>query len=1668
MFQNTIRKSGWILVIHLLFFVYSVNGQAAFSADKRSGCAPLQVNFTNLTPGNNSYTWNLGNGNQPVTTNATANYSVPGTYIVTLTATSVSGTISVVTDTITVHPKPTAAFSVSQLSGCVGATVFQFANSSSGATAYIWDFGDGTSSSDVDPSHTYSQPGTYCVKLIAESGAGCRDIRIQTNCITVHALPSASIGMSMGGSCDSNTVFQFTGSGSGISAWSWNFGDGSTANTQQATHIYGSTGSFPVSLTVTSTNGCTDTFFANAPVTIGPALSPVFSAADSSGCAPFTTQFSCTMPGTTTWSWDFGDGNTSTLANPQHTYATAGIYSVSLQVSTTPGCSGTSIANQLITVHSIPTVSVTANQDSGCAPFSVQFQSNSTGSTQFNWDFGNGNSSTLNNPTHTYTQSGTFTPTLTVTSGAGCTASTSIQPAIRVFSPKAFFSGSPLIGCPGMTVNFQHTAASTFIVQYDWNFGDGNTGSGRNVSHTYTQAGVYSVSLIVTNSFGCKDTVIKNNYVTVLNPQLTIQNPDTLYVCEDLPAVFSDPGNANISWSWDFGNGSTSTNQTDVTFYTQPGFYTVTLQTVMPGGCVQTFSPFAIVRVIPYDPQPIQFSHDNPCKPYTVSFNNATPDVNGYSWDFGDGNSSTLANPTHSYYYPGTYVVTLSVLVGDGCVGSISTTITVGHQNPIRVSDNDICTGVRTNISLANPLEFSSATWFFGDGTSGTGASVFHNYTDTGAFAITLITTDLNGCIDTFTYAPINVHNPIPLFGTVRDACINSAVQFNNFSTGADNYEWEFGDGGTANSVNPIHTYTQAGTYSITLHATSGTCTSSRTWNGYIHIHAPESRFSLIGAGPCLPVTVSFNDQSTGAAFWNWEFGDGNSSTLNLPTHVYTTPPSDSIRLTITDAYGCSDAMAIAPFPVYQAQANVDDPTGCIPHAVQFTDQSQQGIAWQWNFGDGTYSTSQNPQHTYSANGYYTVTLIVEFPGNCFDTVVYTDMIHVNTPVAAFHAPNAAGCSPTQVSFINTSSQADQFSWNFGDGNTSTLNNAQNIYYIPGTYTITLIASNNYGCGDTLIRPQYVSIPGTYTRFGISSTSICVGEPVFFSDSSINASVHSWDFGDGPVSSQVQPSHTYAQAGQYTITLITWDSTGCSSAYTYPQPITVHPKPDALATINDSAFCTYEPVAFVNESQGGFAYNWQFGDGTSSNMFSPDHLYTNSGVYTPVLEVITDMGCKDTFVFSSPVEILMTPNAGFTVPAQKLCPGSVLQMNNTSSALDSPVFLWNFGFTTSTQIHPTITVVPGTHDITLFVSNANGCKDTLFVASAVEVYDTLPPNADPIATATVQDDEHVEVIWMNSSASDLKTYRLYRLDATINQWVLIHEDTSATHASVNQTSRFTDSGLNTLEKSYSYKLQTIDECGYALPLDSLIAYTTMNVTTAVNGTIVTVSWTPYEGCDFNEYRIYRKENAFSQSLAIATVPRNQLSFLDTTIRCPYPYEYRIEALALCGRAYTSFSDTSTALPENTLAEQVAEIKRTTVVDNSNVLTEWLEPMLAPERVIEYQILRSVDGGTYTYLATVPAGVHSFLDEDTDVQQKQYNYLILPVNDCYLTGMQSNEGSSIHVKGTWKDYKTTLNWNPYMRWDAGVNHYRIEREESPGNWIFIGDTNPGTTVIEINE
>jgi len=323
-----------------------------------------------------------------------------------------------------------------------------------------------------------------------------------------------------------------------------------------------------------------------------PVPTAAFNATPTSCCAPLEVNFTDQSTGNpTSWAWDFGDGNTSTDQHPSHTYNDPGIYTVSLNVTNACGWDDETKENY-ITVGGLPTADFEADKISCCAPLSVNFTDlsdpNNKEITSWAWDFGDGNTSTDQHPSHTYNDPGIYTVSLNVTNACGWDDETKENYITVGGLPTADFEADKISCCAPLSVNFTDLSDpnNKEITSWAWDFGDGNTSTDQHPSHTYNDPGIYTVSLNVTNACGW-DVETKENYITVGGLPSADFNATPTNGCAPLRVNFTDLSDGNgkeiISWSWDFGDGGTSTSQNPSHTYTDPGTYTVSLN--VSNGC---------------------------------------------------------------------------------------------------------------------------------------------------------------------------------------------------------------------------------------------------------------------------------------------------------------------------------------------------------------------------------------------------------------------------------------------------------------------------------------------------------------------------------------------------------------------------------------------------------------------------------------------------------------------------------------------------------------------------------------------------------------------------------------------------------------------------------------------------------------------------------------------------------------------------------------------------------------------------------------------------------------------------------------------------------------------------------------------------------------------------
>jgi PKD repeat protein len=1396
------------------------------------------------------------------------------------------------------------------------------------------------------------------------------------------------------------------------------------------------------------------------------------------GCAPLVTNFINTSTNTVQWLWNFGDGTSSTLQNPSHTYSLPGNYTVSLIAFNSHGCSDTITFNSYI--HVINTISnyIPPATINGCVPFNTSFSNTIAGAISWLWSFGDGATSTLQNPSHTYIASGFYTVALTVQLSGGCIQFYSNFRTFNIAEGQAGFTFVTPTLCAPYLVNFTGSLSGN-LSSSAWDFGDGQTSSLPNPIHTYSNPGFYTVKYTTTTTQGCISTIIESNGMNFIdcsstkgtnnggnnsgsngngsNGGNTGNNSISPFISSCIPFTvqFNNTLPGTTSWLWGFGDGSTSIVQNPFHTYLTSGNYNVKLIVQKNDGTSDSVIYTNYIHALGINTD-FSFIENGNCQNTTLTFTGTSSIATLWHWDFGDGYTSSLQNPVHTYSNSSdNYSILLTATNQQGCASTISKNTLVTSADPyISANSYVVCTNQNINFNCF-PSSFTSYHWTFGDGTTSTFQQPVHSYLTGGSFQVTLTVADIKGCTHNDTLQNlIKVNDPVANFSyALVNGCNSTTVGFLNSSSGVSlplsTYcKWSFGDASVEQwAENPTYTYATPGVYQVTLtvyHDNACFHTITKT----VEVRPAIANFSFTQNATCFPITAMYTDSSSSSAIsWLWDFGDGSTSVLQNPTHTFTTGVITDVTLTVTDANGCTVAITKPNIIFFYANFGATAIEGCVPIAIGFEDvSSADANQWMWNFGDGATSTLQNPTHMYSNSGMYSVTLIAISTNGCRDTIAFNS-INISKPIANFVSANPTNCSPALVTFTDLSADATSWLWNFGDGSFSTNQNPGHVYNIPGVYTIKLVVTNYLGCSDSLIRINYIEVPGTIANFISSTNQSCIQSVVQFTDLSINASSWDWNFGDGNTSSQKNPSNSYQNSGQYTVSLIVHDSHGCSSSFNLPNPIIVNPLPTADFTAFNTVSCTPLPVSFQNFSQNAVSYLWNFGDGNTSTLFAPSHTYFNAGIYTVTVVATNQFGCTDTKMFN-PIVAKKTPVINFTPSATKGCSPLTAVFTDETSNTQNATYFWNFGNgSTSTQQNPTaIFTTPGFYSISLQVTNNTGCSDTLMKPAFIEVYDLNPPAKSPILAVTVVTNTSTEIIWSQSNADDFSYYEIFRKDIFTGNYSSLG---TINNSSV--TSFVDDHNLYTPANSYCYKIQTVDICGYRLPLDSLQEHCTINVSAIGANRDINVKWTPYVGATVTTYDVYRMEPANTTPVLIATVPSSILTITDTTIACPFSYSYRIKANNLNGNAISSNSDTCIAKPgDNILFHQKVDVVRSTVIDNNEILTEWKVPLIAPERVTGYAIYKSTDNINFLFLNTTPSSIHEYIDDKVDVNVQNYYYKIKAVNSCDVQ-TEGNNSSSILLKAELQDGNVQLNWTEYNGWNSGVDYYIIEKMNENGEW-----------------
>lgn len=1011
-----------------------------------------------------------------------------------------------------------------------------------------------------------------------------------------------------------------------------------------------------------------------------------FTVSEDTGCSPMVVTFTNTSTNATSYSWTFGDGTNSPQVTPSKTYTSPGSYTVTLTATNATG-SNTKTVTAAVVVLDSPIVNFSANITSGCPPLTVDFtdQSNPVvpGPATYNWNFGTGTPSTLQNPQHTFDNPGDYMITLSVTNSGGCNTSLQKPQYIHVHTPPdADFNVNTICRVQDVA-NFTTSIIGTGPYIYEWDYGDGTSWVGNNPSHAYSSPGNYSVKLIVTDANGCKDTVIKPLNVGMLNASFTHSVP----VCKDVTISFTNSSVAGFSYLWDFGDGNTSTLTSPTNIYTTAGVYSTTLiATDISGLCKDTMTIPLNVNPGPtaaFDIFPVV-----PCAPPdTVFFTNQSTNGVSYWWGFGDDSTSTSTSPYHIYNKDTCYYITLVAMDALGCTDTVSRWDSLYYMyadfgvaglydhcvpSTIPFSNGVVYYEYIYPLSLFQGPKFqaniASFTFDFGDGSPPVSnvSNPSHTYTAAGTYTVTYTAVTDQGCVLS-TNKMVTVDTlPTTAFSiTGNDTlCLSDTIYITDLSTGTQSTVFHFlppNDSIPEAVVYPNQTFPYmfptAGIYtSVVAWGFNGACHSVDTLIRTFVVKGPEARV-LFEIDCDTPTLVRFMDSSHSAPVTSrlWTFGDGTTDTAKNPVHIYSALGSYNVTLTVhSDSTGCTNTKYYTvTLQVPSASFSVADTAICQKDTVKFTPNFSNNVIH--------YSFEINPDNSNGVNyvdldplstrldsiafieaGLYTVTMHYQDVNGCWHDTTKTNYILVADPDPDILSTPALGCAPLLASLTENGTNtpgayAVNRAWTFGDGTSGATSSSTATHtYSPGVYNVKVVVTDNVGCVDSITKPNLIEARQTTAKFKASDTTLCIGQSTSFSNQSSSvtgASVsYTWNFGDGsPNVTGPTPTHTYNQTGLFTVTLIATDNAGCADTLIKPNYIDVA-KPDASFTLNDSvALCPPLIVQFTNTSTGAVGYTWALGDGTSSVLPNPSNIYTNPGKYTITLVATNSYGCKDTF-----------------------------------------------------------------------------------------------------------------------------------------------------------------------------------------------------------------------------------------------------------------------------------------------------------------------------------------------------------------------------------------------------------------------------------------------------
>ena len=1318
----------------------------------------------------------------------------------------------------------TAAQTASVTAGCAPLLV-EF-TPPAGVNAFFWNFDNNNNSSTLsNPTETFVDPGTYVVEFSLGSGLPV----LGSVTITVYPKPDLDLVADPTGGCaplpvqfSSNSQVDQAILDGGVS-WNWTFGDGTSAQTETASHTYAAEGNYNVSLQLISgISNCSTVETVPALVSVSSVdASFTTDPSPASSCdAPLTVSFINTTVGDDlTFEWEFGDGQTTLDANPGPvTYNLEGDFDIMLTVTDANGCTNTE--TQTVSVGR-PTADFSV-PDTVCLGQPIQLVNNSSAG-NYSWTLGadsDPNFSTEASPEVTFNVEGDQEITLAVTSPDGNCANT-VSKTVFVQNVDGSFTTDPSFLCSD-PFEFTYTPATLDPNgAYSWLFSDSTTSSEMMPTYMvpvdtnqYAETGVREImtQLAFTSSAGCTTTFTRTD--TVFQAYALFM-PDVDNGCAPLTVTFSDSSAAYtdiVSYTYIYGDGQTATfnNDDDHAYtFTEAGEFDVRLVIEDANGCRDT--SYA-VRIDVGEPIMADFTVDKQdvCPGEEVTLTTTTQDdrIDAWHFDTDDGRSSHCYNEpnlTWSFISEADQMdVTLTVEY-NGCYNEITKQNFINVQGPIA--------NLYYEMDCEAPLEYTfrdssynatTVTWDFGDGSPmETGTDLTHTYAETGDYWVKLTAENPGtGCAVSVDSALVCVRMPQATFELDPMICIGTQVDLDgSMSTDVNaecwkGYTWYFEISGrpiTTQDSSIEFSFSNPGMETVMLEVEDvNGCKDTATV--MTQIYDIQANFELDNSLICVPGTVNFTDMSMGDTTitkWEWMFGDGvGMSSSQNPSYTYNNlagvPPGEgiSVTLSIEDELGCT-AEASQTISVYTPQSNISasDLTICAGDEVTFEasdfflNGEMSPLSYSWDFGNGQSSMEQQASTTYDAGGSYTVTLnYTEDATGCVNQNQVTvqvqdypteDFIYVSDEIT--NPDNVCREESVVFSYNGDITQPLTYQWSV-NGNNVSVPTPEFVFSDNGPVDYNITVSTTFGC-ETSGNGSF-NVVGPAGEITASARDICIGDAVTFELSDTSDLVSwTWTFGDGGSAMNESPvTHVYDSedvVGELSVALTMVGENACTITTT--QPISVGggtlDLPNILACGGDQVPLNPGEDPFPNAT-----YSWapaEFLDNATAA--NPIAIVNSSTTFTAT--ITSQNGC----ITMASVTVDVIPLVNFAGQNIVVCDDGAVTLPEP----DNPNGLYTFEWTPE---GPNVTLEENedTKTVNLRVRDGAGCNDNnvfeFNIAKATASFmipNSFTPNGDEL-------NDEFRIYSVEGATLNITTFKVF------NRWgKVVYDGSGASNPSWN-------------------------------------------------------------------------------------------------------------------------------------------------------------------------------------------------------------------------------------------------------------------------------------------